>query len=140
MFLFSDLVYYPCDYSPKLDLTPIPQFNPPIIRAVTDQYPLPALGDEPLHKKFSINHGDHDVVGQRIDGLVHDQDVTGMYPCIDHGSPFNPHKERGGRVLDEKLVEVYGLVYGAVCRRWWTCGDWGGEERGLQKRLPVVIP
>ena len=127
----TGLVHHPRHHAPQLNLAAFTYFNPPIIRAVTDQHPLPALGDEPLHQELSINHRDHDVVGQRVDGLVHDQDISWVDPGIEHGFTLNPDEECGGRVLDEELVQVYGLVYVAICREWWTCGDWRGEEWGM---------
>jgi len=51
-----------------------------------------------------------------------------MNSCIDHGFAFNPDEESCSGILDEELVEIDMLVYCGVCKKWWTCGDWGGEE------------
>ena len=116
----TDLMHYPRDHSPQLDLAILIQLYSSILRTVTHQSPFPTFGDDPLHQELSIHHGNHDVVGQRVDGLVHDQDIAGVDPGIDHGFPFNPDKEGCGGILDEELVEVYGLVNGAVCWEWWA--------------------
>jgi hypothetical protein len=44
-------------------------------------------------------HSDHDVIGQRVNGFVHDQYITRMYPGIDHRCSLHPDEEGDCLVL-----------------------------------------
>ena len=63
---------------------------------------------EALHGKFTVDHGDHDLLVVGSYRTVNDEDIARMDSGIPHRFTLNPDGERGGLVPDQLLIEIDG--------------------------------
>jgi hypothetical protein len=87
------------NHAPNIDLITLTDLNPSKIMVISHQISHATFSNEPLYQEFSSNHGEHNVIGQRVKRFVHDQYIYRMNPSIDNGSALYPDNEGCGGVL-----------------------------------------
>ncbi len=92
---------------------------------------------EPFDREFAIDHrNDHTPIAGR-ERTVYDQDIARVNPRLPHGLPRHTHKEGGGGMLNEMLIEVQGAI--EVIIRWGGIASRDGDEKqqtGIGAPLP----
>ena len=91
-----------------------------------------ALLEEALHRELAVEDGDHDVGVLRLQGAVHNQDIAVVQPGALHRIAGQADVERGGRVLNQQLVEVEVAVQVIVGGRGESGRDQCEKQRSRQ--------